>query len=87
MTTKDYQKKSPLRIFLGYFKRHRALFAVDILCAVLISVIDLTFPLITRSALYDLLPNAKYKTFFVIMVAALAFFLLRPRWWLYSCHL
>ena len=77
MTTKDYQKKSPLRIFLGYFKRHRALFAVDILCAVLISVIDLTFPLITRSALYDLLPNAKYKTFFVIMVAALAFYLLR----------
>ena len=73
----DYQKKSPLRIFLGYFKRHRALFAVDILCAVLISVIDLTFPLITRSALYDLLPNAKYKTFFVIMVAALAFYLLR----------
>ena len=77
MTTKDYQKKSPLRIFLGYFKRHRALFAVDILCAVLISVIDLTFPLITRIALYDLLTNAKYKTLFVIMVAALAFYLLR----------
>ena len=77
MTTKDYQKKRPLMIFLGYFKRHRRLFLIDLLCAVIIAGVDLAFPLITRTALYDLLPNEMYQTFFVIMVAVLGFYVLR----------
>ena len=77
MTTKDYQKKRPLMIFLGYFKRHWKLFLLDILCAVLIAGVDLTFPLITRTALYDLLPNQRYQTFFIIMVSVLGFYVLR----------
>ncbi len=77
MTTKDYQKKSPLVIFLNYFKNHKGLFAVDILCAVGISAIDLLFPLVTRSALYDMLPNQLYKTFFTVMVAVLVCYVAR----------
>lgn len=71
MTTQDYRRKSPITIFLSYFRRHRKLFAVDVLCACLIAGVDLTFPLITRSALYDMLPNQMYRTFFIVMVAAL----------------
>ena len=63
MTTKDYQKKSPLVIFLSYFKNHKKLFAIDVLCAVGIAAIDLLFPLVTRSALYDMLPGKLYQTF------------------------
>ena len=48
MTTKDFQRKSPLVIFLSYFRRHRKLFAIDVLCAVLIAAIDLAFPLVTH---------------------------------------
>ena len=77
MTTKDYQKKSPLMIFLSYFKRHWKLFTVDILCAVLIAAIDLAFPLVTRTALYDLLPEGLYKTFFTIMGAVVLCYGLR----------
>ena len=77
MTTKDYQRMSPLRIFLSYFKRHKGLFAIDVLCAVGIAAIDLAFPLVTRSALYDLLPNQLYRTFFLIMAAVLVSYLLR----------
>lgn len=77
MTTKEYQRKSPLIIFLSYFKRHLGLFAVDILCALLISGIDLAFPLVTRSALYDLLPNQKYGIFFTIMGLVVACYVLR----------
>ena len=51
MTTKEYQKKSPLVIFLSYFGNHKKLFALDMTCAMLIAAIDLSFPLITRSAL------------------------------------
>ncbi len=77
MTTKEYQNKSPLMIFLSYFKNHKGLFAVDILCAIGISAIDLLFPLVTRSALYDMLPNQLYKTFFTVMIAVLLCYVVR----------
>ena len=77
MTTQDYQRKSPLSIFLHYFGNHKGLFAVDLLCAVGIAAIDLAFPLITRKALYDLLPNQLYRTFFFIMLAVAGSYVLR----------
>ena len=77
MTTKDFQRKSPLMIFLSYFKNHRKLFALDMGCAVLIAIIDLAFPLITRSALYDMLPNQLYKTFFTVMIIAIGSYVVR----------
>ena len=77
MTTKDFQNRSPIAIFLSYFKNHKKLFAIDILCACLIAAIDLTFPLITRSALYDMLPGKMYKTFFIIMAVVVLSYVLR----------
>ena len=77
MTTQDYQKKSPLVIFLTYFKNHKKLFAIDVLCAVGIAAIDLLFPLVTRSALYDMLPNQMYRTFFTVMAIVLGCYVLR----------
>ena len=77
MTTKDYQKKSPLVIFLSYFKNHKGLFFLDILCAMCIAAIDLSFPLVTRSALYDMLPGQMYKTFFTVMIVVLLSYVLR----------
>ncbi len=77
MTTRDYQNKSPLMIFLSYFKNHKKLFAIDVGCAVGIAAIDLAFPLVTRSALYDLLPNQLYRTFFTIMIAVVLSYVLR----------
>ena len=69
MTMKDFQRRSPLRIFLHYFKNHKLLFAVDMLCALLIAVVDLAFPMVTRSALYDMLPDKLYGAFFAVMGA------------------
>lgn len=77
MTTKDYQRKSPLAIFLSYFKNHKTLFLVDIGCAVLIAAIDLTFPLVTRSALYKMLPERLFTVFFTVMGIMIGCYLLR----------
>ena len=77
MTAKDFQKKNPIAIFLSYFARHKKLFALDILCAVGIAAIDLLFPLVTREALYDMLPEKMYQTFFTVMVIVLICYLLR----------
>ena len=77
MTTQDYQRKSPLSIFLHYFGNHKGLFAIDLSCAVGIAAIDLAFPLVTRKALYDLLPNQLYRTFFLIMLTVALSYVLR----------
>ena len=77
MTTEEYRKKSPLRIFLHYFGNHKGLFTLDIGCATLIALIDLAFPLVTRKSLYDLLPNGKYGVFFGLMIAAAIVYVLR----------
>ena len=72
----DYKNGSLLRVFLHYFKPHKKLFALDVSCAVMVSAIDLAFPLVTRAALYELLPGKEYGTFFTvmgIMVAAYVF--------------
>ena len=77
MTTKDYQRKSPLIIFLSYFGKHKGLFAIDVFCACLIAAVDLMFPLVTRSALYDMLPGKLYQTFFTVMILVVVCYLLR----------
>lgn len=77
MTTKDFQRKKPLTIFFSYFMNHKKLFAIDMLSAVIISLIDLAFPLVTRSALYDMLPGQMFKTFFTVMAIMLVLYLLR----------
>ena len=33
MTKKDFKTRSPIMIFLSYFKNHRKLFAIDVMCA------------------------------------------------------
>ena len=77
MTTKDYQEKSPIVIFLSYFTNHKGLFAADILCAFLIAGIDLMFPLVTRNALYEMLPGQMYRTFFTVMIVVVCCYVLR----------
>ena len=77
MKTIDYKKKSPLAIFLSYFGNHKKLFAIDVLCACGIAAIDLSFPLITRQALYEWLPNQMYRVFFTVMIAVVGCYLLR----------
>lgn len=77
MTTRDFQTRKPLSILLSYFKPHRGLFILDLVCATIVALIDLVFPLVTRRSMYDLLPNQQYQTFFLVMAAMMAAFLVR----------
>ena len=77
MTTKEFQQKSSLQIFLSYFKPHKKLFIMDLCCALMISIIDLAFPYVSRWCMYELLPKSAYQTFFAVMAVVFAAFLLR----------
>lgn len=77
MTTREFQEKSALQIFLSYFKPHRKLFVMDLGCALLISLIDLAFPYVSRWCMYQLLPQSAYRTFFAVMAIVVVAFALR----------
>ena len=77
MTTREFQEKSALQIFLAYFRPHKKLFVLDLMCALCISLIDLAFPYISRWCMYELLPRSIYRTFFAVMAVVFAAFALK----------
>ena len=77
MTTRDFQTRKPISILFSYFKPHRGLFILDLVCATIVALIDLAFPLVTRKSMYDLLPNQQYQTFFLVMAVMMTAFLVR----------
>ena len=77
MTTREFQQRSGLRIFLSYFRPHRKLFLLDMACALCISLIDLAFPYVSRWCMYELLPQDAYRTFFTVMAVVLLAFAVR----------
>ncbi|MGM9919207.1 MAG: ABC transporter ATP-binding protein [Lactimicrobium massiliense] len=65
------------RMFLRYFKPHMKLFVIDIICAVMVALIYLAFPLVSRYAMKNMLPNKEYRLFFILMISMIGFYVLR----------
>lgn len=60
-----------LKKFISYYKPYRKLFALDMSCAFLVAAIDLTFPLIARQFINDIIPNGKLRIFYIFIIALL----------------
>ena len=75
--SKNRFHRSDLAVFFSFFRPHLGLFALDMSCAVAVAVIDLAFPYITRVSMRTLLPEKLYTTFFVIMAAMFAAYILK----------
>lgn len=75
MNKKNYNAK-PFGIFMSYIAGHKKLFGIDMLCALLVALIDLIFPYVSRYSMKVMLPNKLYATFFTVMaVMVLAYVL------------
>ncbi len=77
MNTRDFHRQSLLSIFLSYFRPHLGLFLLDMACALMISVVDLAFPYISRMCMYELIPESRYRAFFAVIVVLIAAYFLR----------
>ena len=77
MVTRDFQKQSLLGIFLSYFKPHMGLFTLDMACALAISLVDLSFPYVSRMCMYELIPESRYRAFFAVIAVMVGAYLLR----------
>ena len=77
MTPEQMRKSGYLRIFASYYKPHLAIFLLDMLCALGISLVDLAFPLVSRYAMQHMLPQRLFGLFFAVMAALLLAYLLK----------
>lgn len=73
---RDYTQK-PLNIFMRYIAGHKKLFALDMSCALLVSVIDLVFPYVSRTSMNRLLPGKLFTLFFMVMALMVAAYLVK----------
>ena len=77
MTTEQYRTRSGLSIFLSFFRPHRGLFFLDLACALVVALIDLAYPIVSRYAMRTLLPQNAYRAFFTVMLVVVAAYALR----------
>ena len=70
-------KRGAIREFVSYYKPHKRMFFLDMCCALVISLIDIVFPVFTRRVLYDYIPNQLMRTFLIMAAGMLVLFLIR----------
>ncbi len=73
---KDYFG-NPFKLFMSYVAGHKKLFAIDMGCSLLVSVIDLAFPYVSRMSMNSLLPNRLFALFFTVMGIMVAAYVIK----------
>ena len=77
MTPEQMKHSGYLKIFTSYYKPHIAIFLLDMVCALGISLVDLAFPMVSRFAMQHMLPGRLFGLFFAVMAALLLAYLVR----------
>ncbi len=66
-----------LKRFFAYYKPHRVMFALDMLASLMVALIGVVYPVVTRTMLNDLIPNRKYQAIIVGGLILLALYAVR----------
>ena len=66
-----------LKRFIKYYKPHKKMLILDMLAALLISVIGMVYPIVTRNMLNVYIPEKMYSTIVIAGVVVLALYVLR----------
>jgi len=66
-----------LKRFIQYYKPHKKMLILDMLAALLISVIGMVYPIVTRNMLNIYIPEKMYSTIVIAGVVVLALYVLR----------
>ena len=66
-----------LKRFFAYYKPHLPLFAADMTASLLVALIGVVYPMITRKMLNDFIPNREYRLIVIAGLALLGVYALR----------
>ncbi|MDO4567676.1 MAG: ABC transporter ATP-binding protein [Clostridia bacterium] len=71
------KKMSKLGRFVSYYRPHLGIFTLDMVCALIISAIDVAYPWLSQYALDELLPKGEYSVFMWLIIGVSMAFALR----------
>ncbi len=66
-----------LKRFIRYYRPHRLIFTLDMLAALLVALVGLVYPIITREMLNELIPNKEYRAIVIAGIGLLVLYLVR----------
>ena len=66
-----------LKRFISYYKPHKKMLALDMLAALLISVIGMVYPIVTNKMLNEYIPNKMYTTIIIAGAIVLLLYIIR----------
>lgn len=66
-----------IKKFISYYKPHKKLFILDMVCAFFIAVLDLVFPVVTKNFINDYIPNGNVSLMIRWTIYLAILFLLR----------
>lgn len=73
----EKNRKSLIREFVRYYQPHLRVFALDLFCALMIALIDVLFPVVTRRMLYIYIPEGATHKLALISLMMLFVFVMR----------
>ncbi|MBP3334260.1 MAG: ABC transporter ATP-binding protein [Clostridia bacterium] len=66
-----------LKRFISYYKPHKLIFSLDMLASLLIALIGIVYPMVTKKMLQDLIPNKNYRMIIIAGLVLLAIYFIR----------
>ena len=66
-----------LKRFLSYYKPHKLIFTLDMLASLVVALIGILYPMITRTMLNELIPNKNYRMIVIFGVSLLLLYAVR----------
>ena len=71
------KRNNMLKRFMAYYRPHWKMFALDMVAALLISIIGMVYPVVTNRMLNDYIPNKLYGTIVIAGIIVLALYVAR----------
>lgn len=69
--------KNILGRFISYYRPHKRLFFIDLFCAFMIAAVDLAFPMMSKVALQNYLPQKEFRPFLIIIIVMFGIYIIR----------
>ncbi len=66
-----------LKRFLGYYKPHMKIFILDMLASLVVALVGIVYPMVTRTMLNELIPNREYRMIVIFGLALLLLYVVR----------
>ncbi|MBE6613096.1 MAG: ABC transporter ATP-binding protein, partial [Ruminococcaceae bacterium] len=66
-----------LKRFLGYYKPHMKIFILDMLASLVVALVGIVYPMVTRTLLNDYFPNREYRMIVILGGTLLLLYLVR----------